>query len=274
MDNNDVEIAYLIYIYISDILFSSKTYAEGTGMSVKENDHFTNNPDGRKYFLIFKYDDHPTGHVTTLCGSSIGFRSKLWQTKMLAIANVERQVTLFLYDNVSFSKDRELKRMGRFFALMSFKLGTYFVLTELLLSKFIVLPFGSLTMVDNLNKVFKNMMRCVPGHGNSNNNLITFAYHLHYEKWNNHQRYESTAPNFEVIDKLDLIKIDSDLNVHNKSGKFASCNGQLIGLEGLRQKEWSVVSLLMIEYETSNRNVSTKILAQGNNQIICLTYKN
>lgn len=49
-------------------------------------------------------------------------------------------------------------------------------------------------------------------------------------------------------------------------------NGQRGGLEGLRQKVWSVLNLLVIEREGKIRNTSIKILAQGDNQVICCEY--
>ena len=73
--------------------------------------------------------------------------------------------------------------------MLSWKLRLYFVGTELLLSKYITPLFESLTMNDNLNKVFKKMINRVPGHGRSRDvSVLTYAFHLDYEKWNNHQR--------------------------------------------------------------------------------------
>nr|WOC29236.1 L protein [Himastelon rhabdovirus 1] len=194
------------------------------------------------------------------------------------------------------AKERELKRIGRFFALMTLNLRYYFVITEMLIAKHILPLFGSLTMMDDLNKVFKKMVKCVPGHGDQSLNHVTYAIHIDYDKWNNHQRYESTAPIFKVMDKAfglsntitrtheffqnsqiyfadrpDLMYIHEG-KIYNRTTDMVCWNGQLGGLEGLRQKGWSIISLLMIERESKNRNPRVRTLAQGDNQVICPTY--
>ncbi|QPO14166.1 L protein [Eptesicus fuscus rhabdovirus] len=196
------------------------------------------------------------------------------------------------------AKERELKRIGRFFSLMTFNLRIYFVVTEAMIAKHILPLFPSITMTNSLLDVFKKMSACVPGHGDSNKEYVTYAEHFDYEKWNNHQRYESTAPIFEVIDKAfgysNLIKRTHEIfqqswiyfankpeligfkgdEVYNKDPKKLVCwNGQAGGLEGLRQKGWSVISMLMIERESKNRNPTVRTLAQGDNQVVCISYK-
>ncbi|QCF24331.1 RNA-dependent RNA polymerase [Frog lyssa-like virus 1] len=196
-------------------------------------------------------------------------------------------------------KERELKRDGRFFALMSWNLRLYFVITEKLLADHILPLFDALTMTDNLNKVFKKLVDRVSGHGLTEYTRVTWAYHLDYEKWNNHQRHESTCDVFKVLDQVfgmknvftrtheffqeswiyypdrpDLIRIEENvIGSFDPDGRGEiAWNGQQGGLEGLRQKGWSLISLLMIEREAKTRNTQTKILAQGDNQVLCPTY--
>ncbi|ABZ81161.1 polymerase [Lyssavirus lagos] len=195
-------------------------------------------------------------------------------------------------------KERELKIEGRFFALMSWNLRLYFVITEKLLANHILPLFDALTMTDNLNKVFKKLIDRVTGQGLLDYSRVTYAFHLDYEKWNNHQRLESTKDVFSVLDKAfglsrvfsrtheffqkswvyysdrsDLIGIWKDQIYCLDMAEGPTCwNGQDGGLEGLRQKGWSLVSLLMIERESQTRNTRTKILAQGDNQVLCPTY--
>ncbi|YP_142354.1 L protein [Lyssavirus mokola] len=195
-------------------------------------------------------------------------------------------------------KERELKIDGRFFALMSWNLRLYFVITEKLLANHIIPLFDALTMTDNLNKVFKKLIDRVTGQGLKDYSRVTYAFHLDYEKWNNHQRLESTKDVFSVLDRAfgmkkvfsrtheffqkswiyysdrsDLIGIWKDQIYCLDMTEGPTCwNGQDGGLEGLRQKGWSLVSLLMIERESKTRNTRTKILAQGDNQVLCPTY--
>ncbi|DAZ87961.1 TPA_asm: L protein [Psilorhabdovirus 2] len=195
------------------------------------------------------------------------------------------------------AKERELKRIGRFFALMTLRLRIYFVITELMIANHILPLFPSLTMTSSMNKVFKKMSDCVPGHGTDFLHHVTYAEHFDYEKWNNHQRYESTAPIFSVIDKSfgfnnvitrtheffqksfvyfanrpDLMVVTPEGIKNRDPSKLVCWNGQKGGLEGLRQKGWSIVSLLMIERESRNRNPRVRTLAQGDNQVVCITY--
>ncbi|ABV03821.1 polymerase [Lyssavirus caucasicus] len=195
-------------------------------------------------------------------------------------------------------KERELKIEGRFFALMSWNLRLYFVITEKLLANHILPLFDALTMTDNLNKVFKKLIDRVTGQGLMDYSRVTYAFHLDYEKWNNHQRMESTKDVFSVLDKVfglervfsrtheffqkswiyysersDLIGIaGGNIYCLDMTGGPTCWNGQDGGLEGLRQKGWSMISLLMIDRESQIRNTRTKILAQGDNQVLCPTY--
>ncbi|DAZ87757.1 TPA_asm: L protein [Sphaeridiorhabdovirus 2] len=195
------------------------------------------------------------------------------------------------------AKEREMKRIGRFFALMTLKLRIYFVVTEFMLSNYVLPLFPSLTMTSSMNKVFKKMGECVPGHGTDFSTRVTYAEHFDYEKWNNHQRYESTAPIFQVIDKSfgfsnlitrtheffqksfiyfanrpDLMVCTGEGITNRDPSRMVCWQGQLGGLEGLRQKGWSLISLLMIERESRNRNPRVRTLAQGDNQVVCITY--
>lgn len=195
------------------------------------------------------------------------------------------------------AKERELKRIGRFFALMTFNLRLYFVVTEMMIANHILPLFPSLTMTSSMNKVFKKMAECAPGHGTDHLTYLTYSEHFDYEKWNNHQRKESTEMVFRVIDKAfgfsNLIARTHDIfqqsfiyfanrpdlmlvrgsNIINKNDCERVCwDGQAGGLEGLRQKGWSLISLLMIERESKNRNPKVRTLAQGDNQVVCITY--
>lgn len=111
------------------------------------------------------------------------------------------------------------------------------------------------------------------------------VHHLDYEKWNNHISKGSTNPLFRVMgqffglenlftrtheffeksliyykDRPDLMMINENRKVVNKPGEFVCWQGQLGGLEGLRQKGWSVFSLAVVERESRLRNTKcTKI---------------
>ncbi|AXQ04772.1 putative RNA-dependent RNA polymerase [Culex rhabdo-like virus Los Angeles] len=195
------------------------------------------------------------------------------------------------------AKEREIKWKGRFFALMSWRLREYFVFTEYLIKKNVIPLFKGLTMADDQTTLVKKMLENTLGQGGNDYSSITVANHIDYEKWNNFQRFESTAPVFRVLgkffglenlfvrtheffeksliyyrDRPDLMKVENGV-VLNKNDETRVCwNGQFGGLEGLRQKGWSVLNLLVIERESRIRNTEIKVLAQGDNQVICSQY--
>nr|CAG9163313.1 MAG: RdRp L [Obodhiang virus] len=195
------------------------------------------------------------------------------------------------------AKERELKIDGRFFSLMSYDMRDYFVITEYLIKKYYVPLFKGLTMADDQNTVVKKMLKVSKGQGLIDYKEITIANHLDYEKWNNYQRKESNGPVFRVMGQFlglpnliertheffeksliyyngrpDLMTVRGKEVISNK-GEIVCWEGQKGGLEGLRQKGWSVLNCLMIERESKIRNTQIGLLAQGDNQVITTHYK-
>ncbi|AFR67096.1 L protein [Kimberley virus] len=195
------------------------------------------------------------------------------------------------------AKERELKEEGRFFSLMSYELRDYFVATEYLIKKYYVPLFEGLTMADDLNTVIKKMLDVSSGQGTRNYDYVSIANNIDYEKWNNYQRKESNGPVFRVMgqflgmenlivrtheffenslvyynQRADLMMVQGR-HCLNKTGIKVCWEGQKGGLEGLRQKGWSILNYLMIERESKIRNTKVKILAQGDNQTISMHYK-
>ncbi|ADU05406.1 RNA-dependent RNA polymerase [Scophthalmus maximus rhabdovirus] len=194
-------------------------------------------------------------------------------------------------------KERELKLVGRFFSLMSWELREYFVVTEYLIKKHFVPLFKGLAMADDLTEVIKKMLDSAYGQGLDDYSAVCIANHIDYEKWNNHQRKESNRYVFRVMGQClgypNLIERTHEffenslvyLNMRpdemvvdgrhvRPRGDMMSCwEGQAGGLEGLRQKGWSILNLLLIRRISKIRNTKIKILAQGDNQVICTQYK-
>lgn len=196
------------------------------------------------------------------------------------------------------AKEREIKSKGRFFALMSWNLRQYFVMTEYLIKMNVLPLFKGLTMADNQTTLIKKMLKNTSGQGGDDYERVTIANHFDYSKWNNFQRKKATSPIFTVIgkfhglpelfarthqffeesfiyyrDRPDLMRVENDKIVNKESSIIVCWQGQEGGLEGLRQKGWSVVNLLCIDRAGKVRNTQIQILAQGDNQVICLFYK-
>ncbi|AIB06812.1 L protein [Fox fecal rhabdovirus] len=186
-------------------------------------------------------------------------------------------------------KERELKVKGRFFSLMTYKLRTYFTATEYLIAKHILPVLPEITMMQgqiDLWKTFKGAVRTV-SQEKSTHHMI----HVDFEKWNNFQREESTAPVFQIMDRAFGWS-----NVISRTHNFFSrcfvgyagridmfpigltdnwpwCwTGHKGGFEGLRQKGWSVVGALLIRHVMRLTGLHGKVLIQGDNQVIILEY--
>ncbi|AJR28559.1 polymerase [Connecticut virus] len=195
-------------------------------------------------------------------------------------------------------KERELKDEGRFFSLMGWNLRLYFVITEYLIKKLFVPLFKGLTMADDLNTVTKKMIAATEGQGLLDYSRVYIANSLDYEKWNNHQRYESNQHVFRVMgkflglpeifalthkffqsslvyycDRPDLMRVTDNSLINLNEDTPVCWEGQAGGFEGLRQKGWSIVNYLILRREVMMRNTGTLILAQGDNQIIIPKYK-
>ncbi|WPV62696.1 MAG: RNA-dependent RNA polymerase [Wenzhou bat rhabdovirus 1] len=189
-------------------------------------------------------------------------------------------------------KERELKVEGRFFSLMSFRLRLYFVATEWMLGKYIVPLFREITMMDSGPELMRKLSDYTRGSYNpTDRKTVTFAIHLDYSKWNAHQRYESTAAVFRVIDQalgyktliaqthkifqkcvyyyadaLDMItKLGAD--------ECYTWSNHLGGIEGLRQKGWSIVGALLLRKVSREFNQPFNLLIQGDNQVVILRYE-
>lgn len=83
------------------------------------------------------------------------------------------------------AKEREMKQEGRFFALMSWKMREYFVVTEYIIKKHYVPLFKGLTMADDLTTVTQKMRDMSAGQV-LGIDLITITNSIDYTKWNNH----------------------------------------------------------------------------------------
>nr|QRD99862.1 MAG: RNA-dependent RNA polymerase [Evros rhabdovirus 2] len=195
------------------------------------------------------------------------------------------------------AKERELKLIGRFFALMSWELREYFVLTEYIIKKHYVPLCQGLTMTDDFNTVTEKMLSASAGQSTSSYEKITIANHVDYTKWNNHQRGEANDPIFRAMgqflglpnlfsrtheffqnslfyykDRPDLMDI-RDGEIFNRTDQLVCWRGQAGGCEGLRQSGWSVVNYFSLLRQSKVRNTTMKYLMQGDNQVICTFYK-
>ena len=152
-------------------------------------------------------------------------------------------------------KEKDLKIEGRYFALMTWTIREYFVITEYLIKEQILPLYQGMTMRDSMMEVLRKMMNCTNGQGLDAYEKIGIANHIDYYSWNNHMRKESTAwghPNlftathkiFQESDihyseRCDLLEVENE-RLKNATEVLACWPGQDEGLEGLQQKGWSL----------------------------------
>lgn len=187
-------------------------------------------------------------------------------------------------------KEREMKLEGRLFALMTFRLRCYFVATEWLISKYILPILPEISVNKSQTELQKSLYN-LTGVNLNEKEFNQHFIHLDYEKWNNFQRHESTYEVFKVIDEAlgytnlvsrtheifskciityskRLDKIPKDL-----SESLPWCwGGHKGGLEGLRQKGWSVVGALLLRKVGRLVGRRIQMLLQGDNQLVVLKY--
>ncbi|DBA37005.1 TPA_asm: L [Euphorbia alphacytorhabdovirus 1] len=198
-------------------------------------------------------------------------------------------------------KERELNPTPRMFALMSHLLRIYVVVTEQMLSEHILPMFPQITMTDSLldltKKTYAVAKRQSPSLRISGKGKLwasrTVCVSLDFEKWNGHMRKESTEPIFTCLGDLfgmtnlynatyDLFA-DSYLYLADGSYIPEIRHGELIedgslsfsghkgGMEGLRQKGWTIFTVCCLDMVCSRYNCTYKIMGMGDNQVLQIT---
>lgn len=185
------------------------------------------------------------------------------------------------------AKEREMKKFGRFFTLMTWDLRLYFVISEFMIKEDFIKVFPGLTMGDGHIDLINKILDRTEGQRGHEYINITYSNHIDYSKWNNHQRDESVGQVFSIIDKCYGLKhfFRSTHNFFKKcviyyperpdqwgiDGPFY-WEGQPGGFEGIRQKGWSLVGILCLLRESKYRNTKVELLAQGDNQVVFTNY--
>ncbi|AWK49433.1 putative L protein [Cytorhabdovirus fragariarugosus] len=198
-------------------------------------------------------------------------------------------------------KERELNPTPRMFALMSHLLRVYVVLTEQLLSDHILKYFPQITMTDTLLDLTKKMYSTVRHQSVLNKKRGSdrtwaskvICMSLDFEKWNGHMRKEMTLGVFTPIGDLfgmtELYNVTYDIfsecyyyladgtyvpDIHKGdllvSEPFSFQNHQG-GMEGLRQKGWTIFTVCALEVVLSQYDCTYRIMGMGDNQVLQIT---
>nr|DAZ90781.1 TPA_asm: polyprotein [Pinus yunnanensis virus 1] len=185
-------------------------------------------------------------------------------------------------------KEREMKNAARMFSLMSELMRYYFVITEGLIADYLLEFFPQITMKDSLNKLQKRLWTA----GTKGNGKYDTNVNIDFSKWNTNMRAELMTPLFAEMDSLFGMKnvisrthsIFTESLIYSCSGKYMPSSdgddimedppmcyrGHLGGMEGLRQKGWTIGTVCLIEYVARLERLKYNLMGQGDNQIIKL----
>lgn len=195
-----------------------------------------------------------------------------------------------------YPKEREGKNEPRLFGLMTLYKRLYIVLTEALLADFILPLFPEITMtfdsVTLLNRIYGCTKRLNPIKVDelSGVNIVT---NLDFMKWNSYMREEETHAIFKDFDDLfgltnvftrshELFNTSwlyladgsitpkfSGQNLVEEPGVWTNHKG---GIEGLRQKGWTIFTVVLLKMVSDMMGVKCQLLGQGDNQVLINTY--
>ncbi|UDL13993.1 MAG: RNA dependent RNA polymerase [Xiangshan rhabdo-like virus 3] len=182
-------------------------------------------------------------------------------------------------------KEREGKIEARLFGLTTLFKRMYIVLTEAMLAEHILPLFPEITMTDDELTLDKKRHNFTKKKGASRS-LFTS---LDFSKWNSNMREEETKPMFTDFDHLfGLTAVFSRTHeMFNTSfmyllngsylPKFSqgalipsigSWTGHLGGIEGLRQKGWTIWTVCLILLSAEEHALRIQLMGQGDNQIL------
>ncbi|DBA36767.1 TPA_asm: L [Pentaphragma betacytorhabdovirus 1] len=194
-----------------------------------------------------------------------------------------------------YPKEREINPKARMFALMSLSLRAYIVVTEDLLSG-LLKYFPGITMTDDLLTLSKKIISYTTSQSTGSAGSRTFIINSDFIKWNLNFRKWTTFQVFLILGKLFglsqlfnrtydifassiiyladgsfLPKLDKDHNLAEDSDPNKSYNNHAGGFEGLRQKGWTIFTVIIIAFICDKLGIKYKLMGQGDNQVIIIT---
>ncbi|AJG39120.1 RNA-dependent RNA polymerase [Sanxia Water Strider Virus 5] len=192
-------------------------------------------------------------------------------------------------------KEREMKIYARMFGLLTIEKRLYVVLTEAMLAENIFPYFPEITMtfdsVTLQHRIYSNTKYHFKRGGEPKQKFHIIT-NLDFMKWNQYMREAETSQLFEDFDNLfgytNVYKRTHEMfktsYMYLADGTFTpfvdnvpqigECmwTGHLGGVEGLRQKGWTIFTVVLLKYITEVYSVSCQIMGQGDNQVVIFEY--
>lgn len=206
------------------------------------------------------------------------------------LENIDRDGFPFYEKSVGLrEKEREGKLDARLFGLMTFVKRMYIVLTEALIAEHIIPLFPEITMTDDELSLDKKRLSFTK----KPIDRFQLFTSLDFSKWNSNMRKEETQDLFQSLDHLFgftsvfqrthemfessfMYLLNGSYTPSQDRGVFhpipGSWYGHLGGIEGLRQKGWTVWTILLIMICAEGRTMKLKLMGQGDNQILQMMF--
>jgi len=191
-------------------------------------------------------------------------------------------------------KEREMKMEPRLFAILPIEVRAYFVLTEANIAKYLFKYFPQQTMNLNADQLDRRLLQMSQPDAVQGKERKRFTANLDFKSWNIYWTKEAVSAIFLQIGclfgmpylvtftheffEMAMLFLSSFANPpENWTGrKFEhrqQCNchlwfGHHGGLEGLRQKGWTLITVVMLEVVKLDTGIDSLITGQGDNQVI------
>ncbi|UNI74139.1 MAG: RNA-dependent RNA polymerase [brine shrimp arlivirus 8] len=191
-------------------------------------------------------------------------------------------------------KEREMKMEPRLYAILPIELRAYFVLTEANIAKHIFKYFPQQTMNLNADQLDRRLLQMSQPSDNTRDGKKRFTANLDFKSWNIYWTKEAVESIFLQIGclfgmpnlitftheffEMAMLFLSSYANPPENwtGGEFhdgvqCDCHlwfGHFGGLEGLRQKGWTLITVAMLEVVKLDTNIDSLITGQGDNQVI------
>ncbi|DBA36620.1 TPA_asm: L [Chrysanthemum betacytorhabdovirus 1] len=194
-----------------------------------------------------------------------------------------------------YPKEREMNPVARMFALTTLLMRSYIVVTESMLSENVLDYIPGITMTHSLLKLTKEMVKVTWRQKDASEISKTFCINMDFEKWNLNMREEATYGVFSELGKLfglltlynKTYSIFKNSLIYLADGTFIpaidentldpiyECQKMYLGhgggFEGLRQKGWTIFTVVMISKICQRLNIDWQLMGQGDNQVLMVT---
>nr|AEF56733.1 putative RNA-dependent RNA polymerase [Soybean cyst nematode associated northern cereal mosaic virus] len=189
-------------------------------------------------------------------------------------------------------KERELKIFPRLFSLLTFNVKCYISATEQLLADHILPCFPDITMTMSSATIKQRMHAIGRGTARPHGASVVITTNIDFERWNLNECPTGTQPAFQFFDGLfgysrvisrthevfakalfyvaDGYAVLEEQDFERPRG-WKTWTGHTGGMEGLRQKGWTILTSAGLRLVAEEHGVSLTIMGQGDNQVLVCT---